>query len=207
MSKSSEDAVEKVLAGLREIEASAGMERRILAAVEERASAQPVSRWQWWSWRGLAWGGAFAVVAVVCVVVLIPASITKRHGQTGARVAPAKALLPAAVSAGVVEQVPPVLTKAAAASRERKVVRRAGLVDVAYSGSEAAMRVGNHPAPPMPLTEQERLLLRVVHRNRPQEIAMLNPAVRAKQEEEARVEFQMFFEPPLKKKTHEIGLP
>jgi len=37
------------------------------------------------------------------------------------------------------------------------------------------MSSGNHPAPPMPLTEQEKLLLRIAHKGDPEELAMLNP--------------------------------
>jgi len=57
------------------------------------------------------------------------------------------------------------------------------------------MRAASHPAPPMPLTEQERLLLRIAHRGDPVELAMLNHEIRAKQEEEEKAEFQRFFEP------------
>jgi hypothetical protein len=45
------------------------------------------------------------------------------------------------------------------------------------------------------LTEQEKLLLRIVHRSDPEELAMLNNEMRAKQEAEGRAEFQRFFEP------------
>ena len=45
-----------------------------------------------------------------------------------------------------------------------------------------AMHATSYPAPPMPLTEQERLLLRLVHKDDPVELAMLDPKVRALQE-------------------------
>jgi hypothetical protein len=47
----------------------------------------------------------------------------------------------------------------------------------------------------MPLTEQEKLLLRVVHHGAPEELAMLNNDARAKQEADSQAEFQRFFEP------------
>ena len=55
------------------------------------------------------------------------------------------------------------------------------------------MRATSHPAPALPLTKEEKLLLRVAHIGGPKEFAILNPATRAKQEEEADVEFQQFF--------------
>jgi len=43
--KNSQDAIEKVLAGLRDADAPAGMERRILEEVESRASARSRRDW------------------------------------------------------------------------------------------------------------------------------------------------------------------
>ncbi len=52
--KNSDEAIERVLAGLRDVEAPAGMERRILDGLEERAA-----RRAWGGlalvWAGLAW--------------------------------------------------------------------------------------------------------------------------------------------------------
>jgi hypothetical protein len=46
----------------------------------------------------------------------------------------------------------------------------------------------------MPLTEQERLLLKMAHQGGPELIAMLNPAVRAGREAEEQAEVAKFFE-------------
>jgi hypothetical protein len=45
----------------------------------------------------------------------------------------------------------------------------------------------------MPLTEQERLLLRLVHKDDPVELAMLDPRARALQDLEDKADFQRFF--------------
>jgi hypothetical protein len=45
----------------------------------------------------------------------------------------------------------------------------------------------------MPLTEQERLLLRLVHKDDPVELAMLDSKVRDLEELEDKAEFQRFF--------------
>jgi hypothetical protein len=52
------------------------------------------------------------------------------------------------------------------------------------------------PAPPLPLTEQERLLLRIAHRGDPVELAMLDPKMRAARDEEDKAEVQRFFVQP-----------
>jgi hypothetical protein len=45
----------------------------------------------------------------------------------------------------------------------------------------------------MPLTEQERLLLRIAHKGDPVELAMLDPMQRAARNAEEQTEFQRFF--------------
>jgi hypothetical protein len=50
----------------------------------------------------------------------------------------------------------------------------------------------SHPAPPMPLTQQEKLLLRVARTDNPQVLAMLNPTLRAQQEAKEKEEFEEF---------------
>jgi hypothetical protein len=59
------------------------------------------------------------------------------------------------------------------------------------------MHAASRPAPPMPLTEQERLLLRLVHKDDPVELAMLDSMLdsklRALQDSEDKAEFQRFF--------------
>jgi hypothetical protein len=60
------------------------------------------------------------------------------------------------------------------------------------------MHAASRPAPPMALTEQERLLLRLVHKDDPVELAMLDSKVRALQDSEEKTEFQRFFAQPAK---------
>jgi hypothetical protein len=55
-------------------------------------------------------------------------------------------------------------------------------------------QTASFPAPPLPLTEQERLLLRFAHRGDPDSMAILNPEVRAAQTAKATEQFQQFFE-------------
>ena len=55
------------------------------------------------------------------------------------------------------------------------------------------MRAASFPAPPMPLTDEEKLLLRMVQKSDPVELAMLDPKVEALRDAEEKVEFQRFF--------------
>ena len=54
--------------------------------------------------------------------------------------------------------------------------------------------VASYPAPPLPLTEQEKLLLRLAHRGDAEDMAILNPDVQAAQSARATEQFQQFFE-------------
>ena len=49
------------------------------------------------------------------------------------------------------------------------------------------------PAPPLPLTDQEKLLLRLAHRNDPQDMTLLNRDAQAAQSAKATEQFQQFF--------------
>ncbi|MGA3136765.1 MAG: hypothetical protein ABSC88_12300 [Terracidiphilus sp.] len=184
--KNPEEAIGKVLAGLRAAEASPGMERRILAAVEARASQRPAATPRW------AWGVAMAGVAAASLFILfILTTAIHRHGhpstqaqQQALRVEPARDAQPATL----LSQKPIEYIKAVASRRTatRICAEEAVLL--------SDLRAPSHPAPEAPLTNEEKLLLRVVHSGDPQLIAMLNPEIRAKQEAESEAEFQKFAE-------------
>jgi hypothetical protein len=54
----------------------------------------------------------------------------------------------------------------------------------------------SHPAPPIPLTAQERLLLRYARRRRTDDLAQISNDRKAAKEEQEAAEFQAFFTPP-----------
>jgi hypothetical protein len=216
--KNSEEAIEKVLAGLRDADAPVGMERRILDTLENPVSARSRSGWRWLRPMWLvAPAHPVAIGSLACVVALaalfavalaIPA--IRRLGYSPAQskmsLAPAGAL-PLATSETVAKSAQAPLPEVSTRSVEKTNVR--GKMDARTAeavregdgdstrGSDSVtlseMRAGNHPAPPMPLTEQERLLLKIAHKSDPVEIAMLDPRMRAARDAEEGAEFQRFF--------------
>ncbi len=82
----------------------------------------------------------------------------------------------------------------------RRPVRRFGRTPVRKIGGEAEsvewseMHAPSRPAPEVPLTEEERQLLRIVHRRDPVELAALKSSVRDERNAQEKVEFQNFFE-------------
>jgi len=183
----SDEAVEKVLAGLRNVEPSPGMERRIQEALQDRASA-PAPAWA--GWKPVRWllAGSLTLAMVIAVVMRVPLF---RH-QPVRPLAAGRANV-VETQAGAKALAAPASTGASAAGNGRRSVRAKALVPDRRSIAVQEMRAASYPAPPMPLTEQEKLLLRVVHKGDPVELAMLNPETRARQDAEGRTEFQRFF--------------
>ncbi len=167
--KNSEDAMEKVLAGLREVEAPDGMERRILAALEDRAKTKSESGLSWlrpmWLERQMI-GRALVCGLLWREVVAVGLAISAFRRMERAPV-PSKADSPSTGVRPSAESASPIATVApsqggvqAARKRGVTVVARTsnGEVEAATDDDSVAMsemRAASHPAPPMPLTEQE----------------------------------------------------
>jgi hypothetical protein len=224
--KSSEETIEKVLAGLGDAEAPAGMERRILDGLEERGVVRSGSGWRWWLpvWlvapaRPVAvgpWMCGVALAGIVVVALAVPA--IRRLGQ-----APVQARRNSAPRGNSAPPGSPALAASEAASESaehaslRSSVRSVeemktedginaeNVADVVDGDSAALddMHAASRPAPPMPLTEQERLLLLLVHKDAPVELAMLDSRMRALQDSEDKAEFQRFFAQSTKQITPE----
>ena len=201
-----EEAMEKVLAGLRDSDAPVGMERRILVALQDQASVRPRSGWRrfrpFWlatplATRYVTWGAALA--GMVVIAFMLPAVRRLGHVLVPAKIVSAPvALLPVAAPemAEKSAQVPPrsgVRPRKTATPEGKWRARRAGVASDSDSLALDEMRAASHPAPPMPLTEQEKLLLHIAHKGDPVEFAELNPMERAARYEEEKAEVQRFF--------------
>jgi len=189
--KNPDEAIGRVLAGLRDAEAPAGMERRILEAVEMRASVRAAATPRW------VWRVAFASVIVLSLSLAITAidwhrlTATQAHQQTVApesHRSPGQAAGEQETSLLTNQPIAPIgkLARTAASTGKVRHINDADAVLL------AEMRAPSHPAPEAPLTQEERLLLRAVHLADPRVMAMLNPEVRARQEAESEAEFQAF---------------
>ena len=202
--KNSDEAIEKVLDGLRNCDAPAGMERRILEAVQEHASRSQ-SGWRrlrpiWLATqstviaaRSLAYG--LAMAGLFALVFAIPAFHQREHAPTSSKRNSANSTALPATSSVVAENIQP----PAARSGERSMgkvtkVRRAELAHKRDSIALREMRAPSRPEPPMPLTEQEKLLLRFVQTRSPEELAAVNPIKWAVRDAEDKAEFEKFFE-------------
>ncbi|RSL17669.1 hypothetical protein EDE15_3205 [Edaphobacter aggregans] len=189
MRKSAEDAISQVLEGLRDVEAPIGMERRILDAVLDRASVRSV-RMPLWAWSAALACAMVACIAVAAVYRTARVPVPSMHSVLVDRTPKADLETP-------VRSVPTVLAAQSVRSKTNENGKRA---KVARDNDAAALRemhAASFPAPPMPLTEQEKLLLRIAHRRDPEQLAMLNQELRDKREADSNAEFQKFFEPTI----------
>lgn len=193
MKKSPEEDLERVLTGLRDSAIPDGMERRILAALENRASEYSSSSIRP-DWRKLAVACSFAMAAALALVFVVPAIRRPVHApqRSEAGAITPKSLSPANANQNVTQGNDAPI----AASAARPKLRRVRPVHREEAAPQDEVHAVSYPPPPMPLTDEERLLLRAAHRRAPIELAELSPARRALQDEQERVDFERFFEPP-----------
>jgi hypothetical protein len=167
--KDADQAIERLLSALRDAEPSPALARRILQAMEAREAPAPLRP----RLRPVA-----AVVAIIGVLIIAVAVHQHRRVPADTRShANAPPVRRTNQPEGVVQKasIPP------RRPAERSSVRR------------AVSAVASFPAPPLPLTQQEKLLLRLAYRRNPEDTAILNPAVQAAQSAKATEQFQQFF--------------
>lgn len=178
-----DEAIEKVLAGLRQCDPPPAMNRRILDALQSHQDAlqaqtrmKLLPRW--------AHG---AIASFACALAL--AFLWVHHAPTPAPPPQTRANLQQPPSSiPTVERFHPDNPPVHLARREKDHLPH-------YSPAEPA-ETASFPAPPLPLTGQERLLLQLAHKGDTRNLAMLDAAVADKQEEQNQKQFQDFFKPP-----------
>lgn len=207
MINNSEEAIRKVLAGLRGCDVPVEMKRRILKAVQDHASAEARPGWQWSRPIWLLNFGApisrrllFGVVVTGMLAVALAIPLLHRAHRSGSAASQFKQMTPSPVSpippatpnqvAGSAT-VPPTATDFRSAGKKRD--RAVGVVRHSESLALRELHAASRPAPPLPLTQEEKMLLRLIHTVGPQQLAILNSEERAKHEAEADAEFQQFF--------------
>jgi cytoskeletal protein RodZ len=200
-----EEAIDKVLAALRDAPVPQHLDRRILNSIEEAHQSQ----------RNTFFGNiipneaprgrspgipAFPATrtALACCAVLALAALTLTHfkrNTTPANTAtsPINANSPAPLASSTVSIPPSAPRTPQSSSAKAHGLNTPHSANVTSHEDHAAI---SHPAPPLPLTEQERLLLRVAHRGHPNDLAQYTSERQAAQVEQEKAEYLAFFEPP-----------
>lgn len=202
MMRDSEETIQRVLTGLRDVEAPKGMERRIVDALEYRASGLAASNASGSKPFRLPiparlsavqlWSGSIAVAGVMAVSLVIAVSNHGRIPTPPKTRATASGMSFQVARAGVLQAVHSPSTDPSARIRSATPSLKVRLKSVHDSASLTETRAASHPAPIAPLTQEEKLLLRIAHRGNPEELAMLNPQVQAQRDAESEAEFLKF---------------
>jgi hypothetical protein len=207
-----DEVMEKVLAGLRDVEAPVGMERRILERLENVAEMRGRPGWRqlWLGHTGMTWGLGCGVVAMAILIALaIPAvhrrgPVAVRGNDVGAKaVAGREAVADSARGSVGKKRVWGGMASVSSQTQVRVSDAQGDEDSVAMSETRAA----SFPAPPMPLTDEEKLLLRMVHQGDSVELAMLDPKMEALREAEEKEEFQRFFAKAAVKESEGDAVP
>jgi hypothetical protein len=183
--KDAEPTIKRLLAGLRGAKPEPGIEHRILEAMQARETVASVPFWNRlrpqtlpefaiWLASALAITGAF---------VAIPLHQPRRGPADSSH--PPTVAVRQKIPAEAITQKAPVPARRPASRVWSKHSRTVTPVP--------DLRADSFPAPPLPLTEQEKSLLRLAHRRNPEDTAILNPAAQAAQSARADEQFQQFF--------------
>ncbi len=204
MRKNADDAITQVFEGLRDVDVPVGMEMRILDGLEERTLTR--GRLIWWPIPVSNLARGVALAGVVIFALAIPAIRKLGHAPVQPKIAGTPVEAVSSVPFKVASEV------AKRSSRELDVRQMRGekaheteLIRTSDSVALSASFAPSLLAPPMPLTEQEKLLLRIAHKSAPVELAMLDLKLEATQDMEEKEEFQRFFERPTTKHARTNG--
>jgi hypothetical protein len=198
MSDRYEERIEAALNVLREVQAPEGMEERMLAAVRTREVAavsahSAGSSRTWLGGRGLVWGGvAAAVVVLVGLLAVSQREVPVARHPVADGVARHDLAVGSGVH-GVAEAKHDSERKVASAVPATRVRSARSSAPAAQEVARADADLPSFPAPPAPLTQEERLLLKVVRSGDRMELAMLDPAIRNARIEDEKAEVRKFF--------------
>jgi hypothetical protein len=193
--RDAERTIERLLAGLRDAEPPGGMEHRILEALDGMGAREVATSASLWR-RPLR--PALAMLLACAVILMVTFTVQQRKHVPGQQLIPLKPKnglngAPNIVSSLGVSQKP---QRASGDQRVRSPRRSTSGIPVKRPQDAPAVgetQAASFPAPPLPLTEQERLLLRLAHRGDSGATAILNPDARAAQTAKATEQFQQFF--------------
>jgi hypothetical protein len=184
------NAVDRVLDALRNTAPPTGMDRRILNTLEIEAR-KPVQSIR--SKRN-AWMTAAACCAALVVAFLIGAFTLQRHNAPAVSIMPMSSAQASSTSRSTVATVPKMVETAPTLHQHPATVQRSTQprhIEVAQSEDTQV----SHPAPPIPLTEQEQLLLRCARHGNTSDLAQISNDRKSAKENQDAAEFQAFFEP------------
>ncbi|HUD23340.1 MAG TPA: anti-sigma factor [Acidobacteriaceae bacterium] len=197
-----DDAINKTLSALKSAAPPEGMEARILQRLQQSASAAP------FLWRDLLTGSALAgawwrgaLTGLAAAMLLVGILLLAQHGlrptsrHDVSQVAATRNLVPTPVSVAASPGCPAhaQVHRAWVGSTTGETIH--ARVHHAWIGPSTSF-APSHPAPVLPLTAQERALVRLVQTVNPKQLASFNFDAQEKAETQEIDDFNKFFTPP-----------
>ena len=183
-----DESIDRALASLSNAPIDNGFTQRVTQGVEQRLRHAQVKRPVW------VWGVSFATAAVVAVV----AAALAVHRRHEAPVRPSQAVV--ATRRQPASGTPTEPAERAAIEQKGNPVRPHSLPRTAVArmsaGASDPAEEASFPAPPEPLTEQERLLRQIAHTGDRVELATLNPEISDRLMAQDRRQVDAFFYQP-----------
>ena len=184
--KNAEPTIERLLAGLRDAEPQAGLELRILDAMQARRTIASVPFWKRLQPQTFPAFAMWLASAMILTGAFVAIALHQRSRVPADSSHPSTLAVRQENPVGAITQKAPVPGRRPASRVWSKHSRTVPPVP--------DLRAASFPAPPLPLTEQEKLLLRLAHGRDPEDTAILNPAAQAAQSARANEQFQQFFQ-------------
>ena len=188
--RDADETIERLMAGLRDAEPAPGMKRRILEAMDahDATSADPH-----WHRMVTPWLLRPSVAASLGCAAVLAASLMVATRVNQSSHAPASAVKHS-THVDVGQHTQPEAVAHKAPIEPRRTASRVSARRPRDLPAVNDVQSASYPAPPLPLTEQERMLLRVADRDDAKKKALLNPELQAAQSAKNTEQFQRFFE-------------
>ena len=201
-----QNSVDRILGALRDVQTPAGMEQRILntleaARCETRDTAQRESSLAVFRTPVLRWATAAVVLALAGAATWH--ALTHTH-PSSTTIVQQNDVSTATASETTIAQRAATITQPNRAHHTTiprdavpmKTLPQPQMTAESDSAAEENALV-SHPAPPIPPTRQERLLLEYARHGRTEDLAQVSNERRSAQEARDAAEFQEFFKPPV----------
>lgn len=194
-------SIDRVLNALRDAAPPSGMDRRVLNILEASSSdnalsyrdkpsaLQTIGRSLLLRWTTVATAAALFVAAVI-----VFAARHHKQPDTVSIASPAHQATPS-VSAPSAFTAQPIQAHHSSIPAHVKQISTQ-IEKPSQPAQETDDALLSHPAPPIPPTEQERLLLRYARRGNTNDLAQITNEKRADRDQKDAADFQAFFTPP-----------
>ena len=219
-----DNTIDRALSALRDAQPRAGLEDRILTSLEHRAAASQPMRFRVSTHLAL-WAATSAAILAIASLIILHHQITPTNAVILSEASHRDAQSKNPDTAHRATDPEPFSTSNLAIEPTHRTAHRlansstampapcaqsgcpvhdggtaVGMSGISQTPTDAQLladlHAPSHPAPPLPLSSQEKLFLHMVRYGNLTELAELNPVVRAQHDDDETADFKAFFPDP-----------